>query len=561
MSIKKYYKKILKSFVTVSLIVAFLMPASLAFMPREAEAQAQAAIPATACLAKYAIAYALSVAENTAAAIFSVPIGDNGAKSSNAEESGTGLSNFWRDCIEQGVALGIGKYLLAQMTDSIVQWINGGFNGEPFFVTNPGQFFLDVGDQILGDMILGSDLAFLCSPFKVHIQLALTLNFSNKYNAEYSQKSKCTLSDVVNNMEKFYEDFEEGGWEGWLSLTQSPKNNIYGSYLDAAAEAQVRIGNKVLTKKLELDWGGGFLSQEVCEEVAEGDLNNPDALGPGAEMDDGGTAEYMVGKKNCRIVTPGQTIAGVLDKQLGVPADQLGLADNLDKIFNALADQVFQQFLAGAEGLLGSKKDSSGNSSNKGWLDDLKRQAQEASRKGADAENQIGSYASTTGSGTSTQQTPNPSPQQNVAMQTIPTGTQGTSGHTLIKLTDGSTSSFGDTYNGYQSIQKPNPWVQINIGSMINLGKIQIYQRTNTERNSNLTFTVSILDSNSAEVWRDLTVYEEDFRTTYEILVPNITGQYVKIQANGTGQFHLEEVKVFPSGQPATVATTTQNGG
>ncbi len=560
MLIKKYYKKILKSILTVSLITTFLLPASLAFMPREAEAQAEAAIPATQCLAKYAIAYALSAAENVAAAIFSVPIGDNGARSSNSETAASGLSNFWKDCIEQGLALGIAKYLLAQMTDQIVQWINGGFNGEPFFVTNPGQFFKDIGDEILGDMILGSDLAFLCSPFKVNIQLALTLNYSNKYSAEYSKKSKCTLSDVVNNMDDFYEDFEEGGWEGWISLTQNPNNNIYGAYLESAAEAQMRIGKKVVEKKLELDWGGGFLSQEVCEEddgrgLEEGEVVK-DADGNEVE---GGDEYYdgIEGDEICKIVTPGQTIAGVLDKQLGVPADQLGVADNLDKIINALADQVFQQFLAGAQGLLGSSKDSSGNSSNNDWLTAVKKQAQDASDKAANAEQDIKNQASTTSS--TTPQRPPPSSNQNIAQNTIPTGNLGTAGNTLDKLTDGAKSSFGDIYNGYQSTLSTNPWVQINVGSTQNIGRIILNQRTNTNRTSNLTYTVSILNANNVEVWRDPRVFEEDYRTTYEIMVPNIPGQYVKVQANGTGYMHLEEIQVFPFDQ--STASTNQNGG
>src|SRR5207248_352645 len=146
------------------------------------------------------------------------------------------------DCIEHGLALAIGKYMLAQMTNEIVQWINGGFHGDPLFVTDPGKFLLDTGDQILGQFIKSSYFAFMCSPFKIQIQLALTLNYSHKYGAANS--SQCTLSGVVANIGKFLKNFNEGGWSGWFALTQNPHNNIYGEYLEASSQLGVNINGQ-----------------------------------------------------------------------------------------------------------------------------------------------------------------------------------------------------------------------------------------------------------------------------------------------------------------------------
>src|SRR3989344_2166035 len=46
------------------------------------------------------------------------------------------------------------KTLLAQITDSIVNWINSGFpDGGPSFVTDPKSFLVNVGDEVVGEFL------------------------------------------------------------------------------------------------------------------------------------------------------------------------------------------------------------------------------------------------------------------------------------------------------------------------------------------------------------------------------------------------------------------------
>src|SRR3989344_6269708 len=199
------------------------------------------------------------------------------------------------------------KAVMEKILDSTVEWINNGFEGNPAFVTDPRQFYSDIADRVAGEFIEGSDLGFLCSPFQSQIILSL------RKNQRRQQQFQCTLTDVVDNIDAFYNDFSEGGWDGWFSMTQNNANNPYGTYLDTKLELDSRIASAIGIKNQQLDWGKGFLSFERCA---------------GTEVLD--TAS---GKKTCigakEIVTPGTVIEGQLQNVLGTGVRQMELAEEV----------------------------------------------------------------------------------------------------------------------------------------------------------------------------------------------------------------------------------------
>ncbi|MEK7612725.1 MAG: hypothetical protein AAB449_01075 [Patescibacteria group bacterium] len=220
----------------------------------------------------------------------------------------------------------IAKVALQQMTASIVNWINSGFNGKPGFVQNYQQFFTNVADQAAGEFIRGSGLAFLCSPFRPQVRIAIAKAYANR-NAQ-----SCSLTSIMRNANSFMNgNFSSGGWPGFLTFTTAPINNPYGSY----SYAQISLGNyqanKVLEQSTRLAQGQGFLpvtKQKDCQLV-------PTSDGSGAP------------REVCRevIVTPGKTIADSISKTLGQGQDQLGLANSIDQILNALVTQLMTQAL------------------------------------------------------------------------------------------------------------------------------------------------------------------------------------------------------------------------
>lgn len=221
-----------------------------------------------------------------------------------------------------GIAYTIANTMISKMTDSIVNWINSGFNGSPSFVGDPGQFFLDTGDRIAGQFIHQLELDdFLCSPFK-GIKIAIAINYSKRFEEDI----KCKLSDVINNVENYGKfvngDFGgQGGWDTWFSITQNQQNNPYGTYVKSKIELDSRIANALGIEQSKLNWGSGFLSSQDC---LESDVTTHACIKYGP------------------VKTPGSIIENQLNVALGSGQHRLEAADEINEIIGALLNQLVQ---------------------------------------------------------------------------------------------------------------------------------------------------------------------------------------------------------------------------
>ncbi|MFO0718589.1 MAG: hypothetical protein U0522_00985 [Candidatus Paceibacterota bacterium] len=227
------------------------------------------------------------------------------------------------------IATKVAKIAISSITTSIVKWINSGFKGGPLFVTDPAKFFTGVADRVAGSFIEGSDLEFLCKPFKISLLLALNLN----YSYSFKEKIGCTLTDVINNVEGAAVSFQDMGFDGWFKMTQNPQNNIYGANLMAEIELKERIADAVGIQKAELDQGAGFLSSRDCLES---------------------NIETQECQKWGPVKTPGKVIETQLNEALGTNLKELQLADEFDEIINALINQAVQKIVTSVGGLSGA---------------------------------------------------------------------------------------------------------------------------------------------------------------------------------------------------------------
>ncbi len=235
-----------------------------------------------------------------------------------------------KEGVMDAVFFTLGKVAVQTMTQSIINWINSGFRGSPAFITDLEGFLLDIADQTAGQFIYGNEaLRGLCSPFALDVRIALDMSYRTSSN---DYQAACRLSDVASNIENFlYGSFSEGGWAGWLELTQNPSNSPIGAYFEAEAALQARIVNAQGQELKLLDWGDGFLSFKVCSDT-----------------------DVRTGREtNCTITTPGTTIANSLNKALGAPTDALITADEVNEVLGALFAQLAKQAITGAFGLLG----------------------------------------------------------------------------------------------------------------------------------------------------------------------------------------------------------------
>jgi hypothetical protein len=346
-------RTILKQFVSTILIVStlsvqiFFPLSTLLIAPKNAHA--------------LAVVDAGNIAQNTITA------------ANSSIQTGLMTSLQIKELTFDAIAYGIAKQILRGITSSVVNWINNGFEGSPAFLSDPGQFFTDIGDEILGGMILGSDLAFLCSNFSIDIRLQLAF----KYRPFQKGKAACTLTDIINNTTNAAQgasingftagDFRQGRMPAFVSMTTEPQNNFIGAYVIADTEATARIANASARANQELSQGKGFLSFKTCKDervITESEANKLTARN--SELANSGqsnsqefldnnsqlqgyyeSASNETTRKKCETQTPGSVIAGTLETSLGSPVRELELADEFNEIINALFAQLVQKVLVG----------------------------------------------------------------------------------------------------------------------------------------------------------------------------------------------------------------------
>lgn len=258
-----------------------------------------------------------------------------------------------KEYVGDGVANFVAKLIIKRLTAQTVNWINSGFKGNPAFVTDPKQFFLDVGDREVARFLSTSGtFSQLCSPFKAQVRLALVKNYLSDEN-NYSCTIDRVLANANSTYNQFINDFDQGGWDAWFSMTQNAQNNPIGSYIEAKHEMDLRVSLGKYKYEKQLDWGKGFLSFEKCpagksvdEALANGSFSGED------EQEGLHSGDCMVEKDT---VTPGSVIQGQLDKVLGGPLAQLEVADEINEIVSALMTQLISRVVGGiGNGLRGA---------------------------------------------------------------------------------------------------------------------------------------------------------------------------------------------------------------
>ncbi len=313
------------------------------------------------------------------------------------------------------------KRLLREITKVTVTWINSGFNGNPSFITNTGGFLRDTADIAIGDMIMGTELDFLCDPFKLQVKLALGLQYR-----PFKEQIKCTLSGVLENINKAGNDFVNGdfigggGWNTWLEMTTQPQNNQMGAMILAQGEMDARIEAKKGEATMEANWGGGFMSWKDCPTVSvTEDSSTADINTAWDENNRIRSYAAVTGQKRgddgCVIKTPGGVIANKINWMDTSTIRELELANDFNEIINALGNQLLTMGMSSisGSGLLGNiiPKPSSAAADNQAYLARLQQQL-------ASQPNTGNTSGNTTFGGTASGNTSNPFINQTFTSQT-----------------------------------------------------------------------------------------------------------------------------------------------
>ncbi len=253
---------------------------------------------------------------------------------------GEWLAENWQEILRDVIA----KRLLDYMTDQTITWIQGG--GSPQFVTDFQGFLRDSASAAVGDVVLQTDAAFLCSPFKAQIMLQL------QPTPKFSESVKCTLDNIVDNIDNFYSDFSKGGWIGYAEVMQ-PQNNYYGTALMVSAELNERTAKAVDAASKEVQAGSGFLSVKRCK---GGGVTNPSP----SDIDNLYLVKDFQGnycqEKNLENTTPGNVVSTAVAS--AITSDSQWAA-NIQSVAAALVNALIDRLVK--EGISTMKDSNSSN--------------------------------------------------------------------------------------------------------------------------------------------------------------------------------------------------------
>ena len=163
----------------------------------------------------------------------------------------------------------IAKRALQAMTKSTLNWINSGFHGAPLFLENPQSFFKDIAKYEVKTFVDEIGYNTVGMPFGKDFALGTIY----LYKQQFQENARYSLSEAIKDpvfLESYRNDFNVGGWNGFLVNTQYPQNNFVGFQLLATEELARRLDgtNQTVAQKTQsaLQQGLGFLSPAPAQD-------------------------------------------------------------------------------------------------------------------------------------------------------------------------------------------------------------------------------------------------------------------------------------------------------
>jgi hypothetical protein len=241
-----------------------------------------------------------------------------------------------KELVLDGIAWYAAKAVVQSMVQSLINWINSGFEGSPAFVQDLEGFLRNAADEAIGEYIqeLGALGSFICDPFRLDVQIAVALEYQR---TRVNQPAPtCTLTGIIDNLDGFLSgepgSFNQGGWNDWFDVTSQPESYTpYGAVLSGQTGATLKILNTKGEEAAKLEWGDGFLSGEICNLVSGADVTT----------------------EECFISKPGKIIEEALSFNLDSGRQSLITADEINEIIAALLGQLANTAITGVAGLLG----------------------------------------------------------------------------------------------------------------------------------------------------------------------------------------------------------------
>lgn len=330
--------------VALTLVVLMVAsPLSLGVAPKKAEAQFEGIGSVLgACAAQQLLGWVGNMVGNwlgggagAISGMSSVPVREtNQALIQDSKKIAAGTSNLtMKECVLDGMVWMLKNVVIQQLTQDILTWIEGGFDGSPAFISNPEEWLDRVNEEVTFYAITRAGLwDLVCEPFRISVQLAMLADYSTRRGGG----RMCDMDEVLggSSFDVFVKSgqFNAGPGGGFSSMFKViNKNNPIDTYMNASDEIALRAQQKINSERSLLAYGNGYLSMR-CDTDNDG---APDS-----------------------VCTPGTFVANQVDDWTGGQLAQLEAADEFAEIVNALLAALVKKIFEDDEGLRGAGRDS-----------------------------------------------------------------------------------------------------------------------------------------------------------------------------------------------------------
>ncbi len=163
------------------------------------------------------------------------------------------------------------KRITDMMTDMIIQWAQGGFQGAPLFVTDWKGFMnqaADVAFDSVNNELISEWGVNLCGPFAPQLQVQL-IGMQKYYSNTYAQSAvaRCTIQGFQQNLQNTAAYLQSGNWLAFEAAA-SPDNNYFGVALEVKDQYLNQLAREAQSRQNEAQSAGGFLNQKTCTQHA-----------------------------------------------------------------------------------------------------------------------------------------------------------------------------------------------------------------------------------------------------------------------------------------------------
>ncbi len=212
--------------------------------------------------------------------------------------------------------------MINEFQNQVVNWIAG--NGQPKFITDWSGFLKGVADKAIGQVIYDM-VPQLCSGLGPLLR-------ANLLPVPYAHTGvRCTLTQIFNNVNRFFDRFQNGSWVAY-SYAMQPQYNYYGNIIlvndqiwIAAANAEKAASNQAVASK-------GFLSITTSTGRCLSSSPNEE----GVETCD---------RYEQKTITPGAVVGETLTTSLGWKGNQIVSAQRFEDLVAAIVNASINRII------------------------------------------------------------------------------------------------------------------------------------------------------------------------------------------------------------------------